>query len=281
MALSVLDIYKLLPRQNCGDCGYETCLAFATAVIKDGVSLDGCLHLPEAAGKIIPGLQTQQTAGIGRRRLSIENAVAAMRAKMGPLDFSALAAGLGARWGTEGEEHYMELSYFDLPYRIFKDRVIYPQGADGDPWDAVLLYNLVSSAGDSAPSGQWISMKDLKNSVSKAADIKELQTTLAVWADNNSEKLKENAEKIGGIPATLETKTDLALLFAPFAKIPVLLIFYKSDPAEGFPADAQFLFDSTIVSFLDMESIVFLTERIVKELTALPINRRQGAATTV
>jgi hypothetical protein len=277
MALSVLDIYKLLPRQNCGDCGYKSCLAFAAAVIKDGVSLEGCFHLPEATGKIIPGLQTQQKAGIGRRRLSIENAVAAMHAKMEPLDFSALAPGLGATWGAEGEDQYLELSYFDLPYRIFKDRVIYPPGADDDPWDAVLLYNFVYSGGNDNPSGRWISMKDLKNSVSKAADIKELQTTLAAWADSHFEKLKNNAEKIGGIPASLTT-ADLSLLFLPLKKIPVALMFYKSDPAEGFPADAQFLFDSTIVSYLDMESIVFLTEKVVKRLTALPINRRQNAA---
>jgi hypothetical protein len=278
MALSVLDVYKLLPRQNCGDCGYKSCLAFATAAIKDGASLDGCLHLSDAADKIIPGLQFQQKAGIGRRRLSIENAVAAMHEKMAPLDFSPLAAGLGAALGTEREDQYLELSYFGHPYRIFKDRVIYPQGADDDPWDAVLLYNFVYSGGNDNPSGRWISMKDLKNSVSKAADIKELQTTLAAWTDTNFEKLKNNAEKIGGIPAALETTADLSLLFSPLVKIPVLLAFYKSEPAEGFPADAQFLFDSTIVSYLDMESIVFLTERIVKKLTALTVSRRQNAA---
>jgi len=274
MALSVLDVFKVLPRQNCGDCGYETCMAFATAVIKDGVGIEGCFHLPAEAEKIFPGLRSQQKAGIGRKRLSIENALAAMHRKVLPLDFSAIAAGLNATFGMDGEAPFLDLDYFGLPYRIFKNRVSYPTGADDDPWDAVLLYNFVCSQGCSALSGKWISMKDLPNSVSKAADIKELQTQLAVWGDGHFEKLRENAEKTGGTPETLDTRSDAAIRFRPLEKTPVLLIFYKSDAAEGFAADAQFLFDASIVHYLDMESTVFLTERLVRKLTLLPVSRR-------
>lgn len=274
MALSVLDVFKVLPRQNCGDCGYDSCMAFATAVIKEGVGVDGCLHLPPEAEKIFPGLKSQQKAGIGRKRLSIENALAAMHEKVLPLDFSAIAAGMNATFGMDGEAPFLDLVYFGLPYRIFKDSVRYPPGADDDPWDAVLLYNFVCSQGSVALSGKWISMKDLPNSVSKAADIKELQTQLAAWGDGHFEKLKENAEKIGGTPETLETRSDAAIRFWPLEKTPVLLIFYRTDPTEGFAADAQFLFDASIVHYLDMESTVFLTERLVRKLTLLPVSRR-------
>lgn len=277
MALSVLDVFKILPRQNCGDCGYETCMAFATAVIKDGVGIDGCCHLPAAAEKIFPGLKLQQKAGIGKKRLSIENALTAMHEKVLPLDFSAVAPGLNAAFGMEGDSPYLVIDYFGLTCRLFKDKVVYPPGADDDPWDSVLLYNLVYNQGDRAVTGKWISMKDLPNSVSKAADIKELQAQLASWGDGHFEKLLANAEKIGGIAEKIETRADAAFRFRPLAKIPVLLIFYKSDAVEGFPADAQFLFDASIVNYLDMESIVFLTERIVKKLTALPVNRRSVA----
>ena len=33
MALSVVDLYRdILPKTNCGDCGYPTCMAFDTEV---------------------------------------------------------------------------------------------------------------------------------------------------------------------------------------------------------------------------------------------------------
>jgi acetyl-CoA decarbonylase/synthase complex subunit gamma len=42
MALSGLDIYKLLPKTNCKKCGFQTCLAFAMQLAKKAVSLDKC-----------------------------------------------------------------------------------------------------------------------------------------------------------------------------------------------------------------------------------------------
>ena len=45
MALSGLDIYKLLPRTNCRECGFVTCLAFAMALAKKTVATDKCPYL--------------------------------------------------------------------------------------------------------------------------------------------------------------------------------------------------------------------------------------------
>ncbi|MGD0494493.1 MAG: acetyl-CoA decarbonylase/synthase complex subunit gamma [Candidatus Bathyarchaeia archaeon] len=40
--LSPLDVYKLLPRTNCKECGEENCMAFATKVVNREVSLEKC-----------------------------------------------------------------------------------------------------------------------------------------------------------------------------------------------------------------------------------------------
>ncbi|MCX5708767.1 MAG: acetyl-CoA decarbonylase/synthase complex subunit gamma [Candidatus Omnitrophica bacterium] len=42
MALSGLDIYKLLPKTNCKECGFPTCLAFAMQLAKKAVSVEKC-----------------------------------------------------------------------------------------------------------------------------------------------------------------------------------------------------------------------------------------------
>jgi len=48
MALSGLDIFKLLPKTNCKKCGMPTCLAFAMALAQKKVSLDQC---PDASAE--------------------------------------------------------------------------------------------------------------------------------------------------------------------------------------------------------------------------------------
>ncbi|UCE08628.1 MAG: acetyl-CoA decarbonylase/synthase complex subunit gamma, partial [bacterium] len=49
MALSGLDIFKLLPKTNCGDCGVPTCLAFAMKLAQQKVELSECPHASEEA----------------------------------------------------------------------------------------------------------------------------------------------------------------------------------------------------------------------------------------
>ncbi|MFH2069977.1 MAG: acetyl-CoA decarbonylase/synthase complex subunit gamma [Elusimicrobiota bacterium] len=49
MALTGLDIYKLLPKTNCKKCGLPTCLAFAMALASKKTSLDKCPDITEVA----------------------------------------------------------------------------------------------------------------------------------------------------------------------------------------------------------------------------------------
>jgi len=49
MALSGLQIYKLLPKTNCKDCGFPTCLAFAMKLAAQQVELGACPHVSDEA----------------------------------------------------------------------------------------------------------------------------------------------------------------------------------------------------------------------------------------
>jgi acetyl-CoA decarbonylase/synthase complex subunit gamma len=47
MALSGIQIYKMLPQTNCKDCGFPTCLAFAMKLAAKQVELSQCPHVSE------------------------------------------------------------------------------------------------------------------------------------------------------------------------------------------------------------------------------------------
>lgn len=53
MALSGLDIYKLLPKTNCRECGFATCLAFAMQLAKKSVGIDKCPYVSKESKDII------------------------------------------------------------------------------------------------------------------------------------------------------------------------------------------------------------------------------------
>lgn len=49
MALTGLEIYKLLPKTNCKECGFPTCLAFALKLAAKSAELSACPHVSEQA----------------------------------------------------------------------------------------------------------------------------------------------------------------------------------------------------------------------------------------
>ncbi|MBM3249510.1 MAG: acetyl-CoA decarbonylase/synthase complex subunit gamma [Candidatus Omnitrophica bacterium] len=53
MALSGLDIYKLLAKTNCRECGFATCLAFAMALAKKAAGIEKCPYINEEAKRML------------------------------------------------------------------------------------------------------------------------------------------------------------------------------------------------------------------------------------
>src|SRR4030066_87256 len=40
--LSPIDVYKILPKTNCKECGVENCMAFATKIVNREITIDQC-----------------------------------------------------------------------------------------------------------------------------------------------------------------------------------------------------------------------------------------------
>lgn len=53
MALTGVEIFKLLPKTNCKKCGFPTCLAFAMKLAQRQASLDACPDVSEEAKRIL------------------------------------------------------------------------------------------------------------------------------------------------------------------------------------------------------------------------------------
>ena len=266
MPHTVMEVLKTLPRTNCGECGQATCLAFATRVIKEGEYLGRCPYLSEAARAMASEIASQQAAGLGRRRESIAIALEALQEKVAPLDFAALAQGLGARYGEADGRGFLQLTYFGHQVQVFKDQVCYPEGVEANPWDAILLYNYLASRGGAEPTGTWITYQSLPNSVSKTKTLKRLEGELAAHFAGKQEHLEAAAPRLGGEPVQVAEDADLQLVFHPLPKVPVLLLFWEADPEEDFPAQVHFLFDGNISDFLDLESLLFLVEQLADRL---------------
>ena len=55
MPLTALDIYKILPKTNCGECGVPTCLAFAMQLATKKAAIDACPYATDDAKATLAG----------------------------------------------------------------------------------------------------------------------------------------------------------------------------------------------------------------------------------
>jgi acetyl-CoA decarbonylase/synthase complex subunit gamma len=55
--LSPIDVYKLLPKTNCKECGQENCMAFATKIVNREITIDSCKPLFKGHEKALAQLQ--------------------------------------------------------------------------------------------------------------------------------------------------------------------------------------------------------------------------------
>jgi len=83
MALTGLQIYKLLPKTNCKDCGFPTCLAFSMKLAQQAIELSACPHVSEEAKQALesasrPPIQLV-TVGTGDDAFSVGNEVVMFR----------------------------------------------------------------------------------------------------------------------------------------------------------------------------------------------------------
>jgi len=85
---SPLDVYALLDKSNCKDCGYDACMAFATDLLERKITLDDCTHLLKEKKqaknlaklrKMLTPPQRPVTIGVGDRKCVIGGEEVLMR----------------------------------------------------------------------------------------------------------------------------------------------------------------------------------------------------------
>ncbi len=266
MPLSVVDLYKnILPKTNCKDCGYPTCLAFASMVVSEKLPLNRCPHIASDTLAVCQKeLDAQYAAGKWTKRDMAQDALLWAKERAASMDIADLPERIGGELVREGEEHILKLPYFTDFIFIRKNGV---SKADGTPlgrWEQVFVYNHIAQGGTSLPTGKWKGLEQIPNTISKIKSMKShVEEPLTESFRGRSDDLRKAALTLGGSDLSAENPSaDIVFLFRPLPKVPVMLLFWDEDKKDGFDARVKLLFDETVTGHLDIESLLFLSERL-------------------
>jgi hypothetical protein len=266
MALSVVDLYRdVLPKTNCRDCGSPTCLAFASRVVSEKHDLGGCPHVDaDLLATCKTELEKQYRAGRWTKRDMAADALEWARQRAASMRIEDLPARIGGSLITQNDTTVLELPYFTTTLLIHDGSITKSDGSELTRYEQVFIYNHMAQGGHRRPTGKWKGLVEFPNTVSKVKSmIEQVETPLIQRFRGKTAGLQEAAAAIGGQECTDHRESSgLNFYFQPLPRVPVTLMFWDEDPQEGFEPMAKLLFDETVTEHLDIESILFLSERL-------------------
>jgi len=249
--MNPLEIYKLLPKTNCGECPSKTCMSFAVQVKVDAGTLVDCPHVdPECRAK----LEAMVVKGDWREEL-----VQCLAQEVSALRFGEIAADLGG--GMESGS--LTLRCIGVDYTITPEGTITPDR--GNAWIKILLLHYIRSGGKGGFEGKWISFSEFKGGLVKVSSFaREAEEPLRELFDENPAAASGVIRRVGGTAVNGYAGAQAwSIDLLPRVRC---LVLYRAGDAEFPSSSLSIVFDGITGNFLDVESIVFLCEGLTHTL---------------
>jgi len=262
---TILDILRLTPKNNCGKCGFPTCMAFSASVVCGKTSSSKCPFLPNEGGHGRGEKKDEQ-----KQESSTPESILLkeLQKRIRHLDLAARAKGLGARVvSSKKDKEMLELFFLGQNVSLSAGVIKTDIGKELDPRDQILLYNYLFFGGSGPLSGEWVGLESFPNSISKVVTLKRYaEDRLSDFFADRPALLVERAEKIGGKKIE-PCQADVCVEIPVLPKVIIRVHFWDQDEEDGFSAQVKVLFDKRAMDFLDLESLVFTAERMAEKMT--------------
>ncbi len=261
-----LEIYTLLPKTNCGECGIATCLAFAAAVLKEAKQPSECPRLDREALSRLGGSISRQANMESIREDQLND----LKKEIGKQDIVSRAGLLGAAsngrtvtvrclgkdfdvdgWGAVASQCHPH-AWFTLP---LLDYILHCEGAE--------------------PSGRWVPFRELpRGKTWNPLFEQRCEKPLKRIADSHSDLFEALIGMFSGITAARAFNSDISVVLFPLPRVPMLICYWR--PEEGMESQLHLFFDDTAERNLPVESLFTMATGIVRMLERIMYRHTDG-----
>ena len=240
-----LEVYKILPKSNCGQCSVPTCMAFAASILRGEKQLADCPYISGTNSALFAGeIATHKSVAQNR-----EEVVGKLKKKISSIDLLSSAKRLGA--SIVGETLSIKC--------LGKDFFIDPNGNitsdyHTHAWMAFILLDYILKSKGGNISGQWVPFRELKKGARMSPLFEQLcEKPLKHMADKHTDLFKDLIYIFSGDRASNMFSSDISLILYPLPKIPILICYWERDG--DIESSLHVFFDSTVENHLSIEAI--------------------------
>ena len=244
-----LEIYKILPQTNCGQCFLPSCLAFSAAVVNGGKKLADCPFIKGAdTQRVTPTVVTKEPYEIMRGEKLKQ-----LQKKVADMDIGLVARKLGGTM-IGGK---LNITCLGKDFLVDTGGRVISECHTHVGLTIPLLSYIVNSKGDN-PSGNWVPFRELKDGPPMSALFeKRGEKYLQVLADNHTDLFDDLVKMFSGTKEKKKFASDISVVLYPLPKLPILICYWK--PEEDLGSKLSIYFDATADRHLPIEWIFELT----------------------
>ncbi len=245
---NTMDIFQLLDKSNCQECGRKTCLAFAGAVYLGQKSIRDC---PRLAPDVIARFQGE---GLGRDagESNREDYLHKLKAAIRSTDLAAAARRIGARF----ENGRLRLKILGKDFGVDSDGRL---SADihVNPWVAVPFLHYILHGQGLPASGRWVSLRELTDGKERYPLFqKRCEAAMQRVADIYPDLFDDMVHLLSGRQVARQFKSDISVVLEPLPQVPLMICYWR--PEDGMASNLKVFFDATADRNLDIDALFTL-----------------------
>lgn len=261
-----MEVYKLLPKTNCGQCGTATCLAFSAAVVKKEKRPSDC---PSLGRETVEKLDNAIETPVSLERVQ-EESLRDLQARIARIDLLSRAAVLGGRAGGER----LVIPCLGKDFEIDLKGNVASQ-CHTHAWFAVPLLDYVLSGNGQAVSGRWVPFRELEQGkIWNPLFERRCEQPLKQIADAHGELFADLIGMFSGMSSGQHFSSDIAVVLLPLPKVPLLVCYWK--PEGELASRLHMFFDDTAEKHLHIQSLFTLGTGLVRMLEKIMYRHTDG-----
>lgn len=245
---NAMEIFQLLDRSNCQECGQKTCLAFAGAVFRGQSKLEECPKLDRET--------IERFSGEPKKEHTVEEIQEAymkdLKAKMPDLDLDEAAQ----RTGGMVSNNKLTLKVLGKDFSVDSNGHLYTD-IHINMWVAIPFLTYVIYSKGIPMSGSWVSFRELKDGKEGYPLFqRRCEEPMKRVADTYTDLFDDMVHILGGKQVEKQFESDISVVLYPLPKVPIMVCYWF--PEDGLESSLHVFFDNTADENLGTDTVFTL-----------------------
>jgi hypothetical protein len=232
---NAMEIFKLLDKSNCRECGQKTCLAFAGAVFRGQSQIDKC---PKLDRKTIEqySRESEQQNTVEENR---EEYINQLKARMSQLDLDEAAQ----RTGGRVSDNKLTLKVLGKNFSVDSKGNFYTD-IHVNSWIVLPFLTYVLYGKGLPVSGNWVSFRELKDGMDGYPLFqKRCEEPMKRVADTYTDLFDDMVHIFSGKQVEKQFESDISVVLHPLPKVPIMVCYWL--PEDSLESSLHVFFDRT------------------------------------